>query len=448
MLSSRKSVSRERGSGGERDGRAWHFAGGRFAQAKFRPTALPTTLVTRSVLHERLTAGAGKRLTVVVGSAGAGKSVLLSSWVRHDHLALLPGWPAIWLMPTRFASGSASSRRPGQWRRSSAPMPLTCSRWTGPCRLMSSRQSLTMPRSCPPVRRSSLTTSMTRRRRPLGPWPIWSSAGRPKPPSWCWLAAATLRCGCIGGGWPVSCASFATVTCISPWPKAVICWRTSASRSPPLTCALLHQRSEGWAAALQMVALSLRGATDRLRVVRALDVRSHAIAEYFISEVLDQQPPEIAQFMLDTSILGELTADALRGHHRTAGRGGAAPQHRHGQPVPGSARRSTHQVPVPPSGAPGAARRAARQGPGPRAEAQPACGRMVESTGDARRAARHFLAARQADRALTLIQDRVMAEFLQDPALPPNWISAGSTRAARRRARPAADGGRRPADLG
>jgi ATP/maltotriose-dependent transcriptional regulator MalT len=27
-----------------------------------------------------LTAGAGKRLTVVVGSAGSGKSVLLSSW--------------------------------------------------------------------------------------------------------------------------------------------------------------------------------------------------------------------------------------------------------------------------------------------------------------------------------------------------------------------------------
>ena len=59
-----------------------------------------------------------------------------------------------------------------------------------------------------------------------------------------------------------------------------------------------------------MVALSLRGAADPARVARALEVRSHAIAEYFISEVLEQQPPEVAQFMLDTSILGELTADA------------------------------------------------------------------------------------------------------------------------------------------
>src|SRR5438132_8152593 len=39
--------------------------------------------------------------------------------------------------------------------------------------------------------------------------------------------------------------------------------------------ALLHQRSEGWAAALQMVALSLRGSADPVRVVRALDVRSY-----------------------------------------------------------------------------------------------------------------------------------------------------------------------------
>ena len=54
--------------------------GARFAMAKFRPTTLPGMLVTRPVLHDRLNAGAGQRLTVVVGSAGAGKSVLLSSW--------------------------------------------------------------------------------------------------------------------------------------------------------------------------------------------------------------------------------------------------------------------------------------------------------------------------------------------------------------------------------
>ena len=45
-------------------------------------------------------------------------------------------------------------------------------------------------------------------------------------------------------------------------------------------------------------------------------------------------------------------------------------------------------------------------------------GEWYKSAGDTRRAARHFLAAKQADRALTLLHDRVMTEFLHDPTLP------------------------------
>ena len=50
---------------------------------------------------------------------------------------------------------------------------------------------------------------------------------------------------------------------------------------------------------------------------------------------------------------------------------------------------------------------------------QARAGEWFETAGDARRAARHFLAARQADRALALLQERVMADYLRDPALPP-----------------------------
>ena len=53
-----------------------------------------------------------------------------------------------------------------------------------------------------------------------------------------------------------------------------------------------------------MAALSLRGTTDPVRAARALEVRSDTMVEYFISEVLEQQPPEIVRFMLDTSVLG------------------------------------------------------------------------------------------------------------------------------------------------
>jgi LuxR family transcriptional regulator, maltose regulon positive regulatory protein len=81
-------------------------------------------------------------------------------------------------------------------------------------------------------------------------------------------------------------------------------------RVAPGELALLHGRSEGWVAALQMAALTLRAARDPAQIARALDVRSHAIAEYFIGEVIEQQPPEVAGFMLKTSVLDELTADA------------------------------------------------------------------------------------------------------------------------------------------
>ena len=40
------------------------------------------------------------------------------------------------------------------------------------------------------------------------------------------------------------------------------------------------------------------------------------------------------------------------------------------------------------------------------------------ATGDTQRAASHYLAAQQADRALALIQDRVVPDFLRVPAVP------------------------------
>ena len=46
-------------------------------------------------------------------------------------------------------------------------------------------------------------------------------------------------------------------------------------------------------------------------------------------------------------------------------------------------------------------------------------GEWFEAAGDVRRAARHFLEAKQADRALALLQDRVFTSFQRHRALPP-----------------------------
>jgi len=87
--------------------------GARFALTKFRPPALPATLITRPGLHDRLAGGAGQRLTVVVGSAGAGKSVLLADWA-----AARPPGTTSWLScdradadPARFWAGFIEAPR-------------------------------------------------------------------------------------------------------------------------------------------------------------------------------------------------------------------------------------------------------------------------------------------------------------------------------------------------
>ncbi len=78
---------------------------------------------------------------------------------------------------------------------------------------------------------------------------------------------------------------------------------------------VLTERTEGWAVALQLVALS---APD-IPLRSVLDAAMHEgspIATYLISEVLDQQPTDVREFLLDTSVLDVFDArlcDAVTG---------------------------------------------------------------------------------------------------------------------------------------
>jgi LuxR family maltose regulon positive regulatory protein len=194
---------------------------------------------------------------------------------------------------------------------------------------------------------------------------------------------------------------------------------------------VLHQRSEGWAAALQMVALSLRSATDPARVARALEVRRHTIAEYFILEVLDQQPPDVAQFMLDTSVLGEMTAGACAA---VTGRKDAAALLR------GIDTANLFLVVLDEERTIFRYHRLVRQVLRAELRARDRdreqtlhqrAAEWYEGTGKLWLAARHFVEAQQLDRALALMQDRVLTDFLHDPVMPgaldlsmvtPSWL--------------------------
>jgi LuxR family maltose regulon positive regulatory protein len=176
-----------------------------------------------------------------------------------------------------------------------------------------------------------------------------------------------------------------------------------------------------------MAALSLRGTTDPARLARAIEVRGAGIADYFISEVLEQQAPEVAQFMLDTSILvGVLTADMCAA---VTGRPDAAMLLRVIDAThlflvalddEGTTFRYHHLVRQVLRAELHARDRAREQA------LQRRAAEWFEAAGDIRRAAHHYLAAQQADRALTLLQDRVVSDFLHDPALPPPLVLSGT----------------------
>ena len=186
----------------------------------------------------------------------------------------------------------------------------------------------------------------------------------------------------------------------------------------PLASSPLDGRSEGWVAALQMAALTLQTARDPAQTARALDVRSHAIAEYFVGEVLEQQPPEVAAFMLETSVLDELTADACAA---VTGRQDAAARLRNIEAAnlfivalddDRTSYRYHHLVRE--------VLRTQLRATDRRRELtlQLRVAEWLESTGDTRGATRYFLAAGQPDRALGLLQERVAADLLHDPAAP------------------------------
>jgi LuxR family transcriptional regulator, maltose regulon positive regulatory protein len=390
----------------------------RFARTKFRPTTLPATLLTRSALLGRLEEGAGQRLTVVVGSAGAGKSVLLSSWAAGRQASVTS-----WLScdeadadPVRFWAGFIEAPRavaPGFGADAAELLAMDgamsadviASIANDAARLPAGSAIVVDDFHAAAAGAARNMTDLVER------WPAQTAqlvlAGRADPP----LRLHRLRlsgelCEVRDRDLYLSLAESGALLANFGVPVAAA------------DLALLHERSEGWVAALQMAALTMRGARDPAQVAAALDVSGHAIAEYFIGEVMEQQPPEVARFMLDASVLDELTAEACA---VVTGRPDAAALLRSIEAAnlfvvalddDRTIFRYHHLV--------HRVLRAELHATDPAREValQLRAAEWLEAKADTRQAARHFLAARQAERALALLQDRVITDFLHDPVVP------------------------------
>jgi len=72
---------------------------------------------------------------------------------------------------------------------------------------------------------------------------------------------------------------------------------------------LLHARTEGWAAGLRLAALSLPEGSDADAVINRFAGDDGAVADYLVGEVLRQQARAVRDFMLRTSVVDTLTPD-------------------------------------------------------------------------------------------------------------------------------------------
>lgn len=285
--------------------------------------AVPRTggrLLRRPRLLEPLTESAGHRLVLVVGPPGMGKTVLLTQWLaepgapRHSWLSL----DAVDNDPRRFWAHlleALNRLRNGIADRLAGELP---SAHSGPgndfltalvneCSLIKSHCVLVLE-DLHAVTTSTIVDGLAEfvERLSGGLCIAVSSRSYPRLP----LQRLRVRDEIIEIGaddlrfsLPETEALFATL-------KGLDLGADDLS--------VLHERTEGWVAGLQLAALSLRRRGPGSDFIRGLHASGRMIADYLLAEVLDRQPPEVRDFLLTTSVLERMDArlcDAVTGRH-------------------------------------------------------------------------------------------------------------------------------------
>ena len=78
---------------------------------------------------------------------------------------------------------------------------------------------------------------------------------------------------------------------------------------PETAVTALAARTEGWAAGLQLAALSLRGQPDAAGFTAAFTGSHRYVLDFLTEEVLEQQSDQVRTFLLETSVLERLSGD-------------------------------------------------------------------------------------------------------------------------------------------
>ena len=278
--------------------------------------------VPRPRLADRLDEGLGRGLVLVCAPAGYGKTALLADWARRGQR------PVAWL------SLDAGDNDPARfWRHAVAALDRVCPG-------IGERVGPLLGPPPPPSFEGLVTALINELAAQPGAGEVAAGAGRlpsDRAPSrctrrwgscwstgrqgcaWCWPAAPTRRwrwrgCG-PAGSWP-SCAP---PSCGSPPSEAAALLRQlEAGRCGPARCGGggAGGAHRGWAAGLQLAALSLRGQADVAGFVAAFTGSHRYVLDFLAEEVLERQSEQVRAFLLETSVLERLSGplcDAVTG---------------------------------------------------------------------------------------------------------------------------------------
>jgi LuxR family maltose regulon positive regulatory protein len=269
----------------------------------------PAGLVPRPRLLARLAQGIGRGLTVVCTPAGFGKTTLLGDWVRRSRR------PAAWLSldtsdndPARFwryVAAALDRVRPGVGEqvgvllRGPQPPPLEAVVTAVINQLMrlSVEGELTLVLDdyhlveAPPVH-DSVRFLLER----LPPGLCLVLASRADPP----LPLARLR----ARGQLAELRERDLRFTLDE--TAVFLREATGLDLPAASVAALQERTEGWAAGVQLAALSLRGHADPAGFVASFSGSHRYVLDYLTEEVLARQPEPLVRFLLETSVLERL----------------------------------------------------------------------------------------------------------------------------------------------
>src|SRR5215468_6146176 len=95
----------------------------------------------------------------------------------------------------------------------------------------------------------------------------------------------------------------------TPGEAAALLAEAAGPDLPGPAVAALMARTEGWAAGLQLAALSLQRQADPAGFVAAFSGSHRFVLDYLADEVLERQDGPVREFLLETSVLERLTGD-------------------------------------------------------------------------------------------------------------------------------------------